>query len=197
MMDKPVSEKIRHYIQMHQRVLNMLATESGQIEGLVCMMAGILRNAGRILVFGNGGSMADSQHFCAELVGGFRLKNGHRPAMALGTDPATLTALANDYGYDKVFALQIEALGNSGDLALGLTTSGRSTNVIEGLRRARQKGLATACLCGSVTDLVAPWSDIVVSVPSSETSHVQEAHSVILHICAMLIEADQAGENRP
>lgn len=185
------------YFEKHQHLLNRLSSQTDDIGGLTQSMCTVLNAGGRILVFGNGGSMADAQHFCAELVGGFRLKNGHRPAIALGADPATLTALANDYGYGQVFALQIEALASPGDLVLGLTTSGRSTNIIEGLKTARKKGAATACLCGEFTDLVAPYCDQIVSVPSKVTSHIQEAHAVILHVCAMLIEQDLAGEERP
>ncbi|GAB4564155.1 MAG: D-sedoheptulose 7-phosphate isomerase [Geothermobacteraceae bacterium] len=191
-----MKQTIRQYLEEHQRVLARLSDQAESLAGLAQVMRATLDRGGRILVFGNGGSAADAQHFCAELVGGFRLKNGHRPAVALGADAAVLTALGNDFGFDKIFALQVEALASAEDLVLGLTTSGRSSNVLEGLRAARCKGAATACLCGARADLVSPLCDQVVSVPSEQTSHIQEAHGVILHICALLIEQAAARESQ-
>lgn len=146
--------------------------------------------AGRkLLVFGNGGSSADAQHLSAELVGRFSRDRGPLPAIALTTNQAILTAWSNDYDFEDVFARQVEALGRPGDVALGISTSGTSANVVNGLRRAREKGLRTIGLTGESGGTMGELCDVLLAVPLTNTARIQEVHLVTYHaICAALEE---------
>jgi len=149
-----------------------------------------LRAGGKILLFGNGGSAAEAQHFAAELVNGLSRRDGPPlAALALTTDSSCLTAVGNDRGFPGVFARQIEALGRAGDAALALTTSGGSPNIVEGLRAARSKGLVTVALTGEGGGAAARLADILLDVPSCSVPRVQEAHLVLLHLLAERLEA--------
>jgi D-sedoheptulose 7-phosphate isomerase len=149
----------------------------------------VLAAGGQVLVFGNGGSAADAQHFAAELVGRYEAgrERRARPALALSSDPSVVTALANDLGFTEVFARQVEAFGRPGDVALGLTTSGASKNVLVGLETARRLGLRTIALTGRAAGLTIP-ADIHVAVPAERTPRVQEVHGTLLHVLCELIE---------
>ena len=149
-----------------------------------------LRAGGRILVFGNGGSAAEAQHFAAELVNGLSRRDGPAlAALALTVDTSCLTAVGNDRGFPGIFARQIEALGRTGDAALALTTSGESPNIVEGLRAARAKGLVTVALTGEGGGAAARLADILLDVPSCSVPRIQEAHLVLLHLLAERLEA--------
>jgi D-sedoheptulose 7-phosphate isomerase len=153
--------------------------------------AAALRSGGKILIFGNGGSAAEAQHFAAELVNGLARRNGRPlPAIALSTDTSCLTAVGNDRGFDRTFSRQVEALGRAGDVAVALTTSGRSPNVVRALRSSRAKGLITIGLTGRGGGAVAPLADFLLDVPSDSTPRIQEAHLFILHELAARLEAD-------
>ncbi|MBE7558206.1 SIS domain-containing protein [bacterium] len=141
----------------------------------------------QVLACGNGGSAADAQHFVAELVGRMSRDRRALPALSLASDPSNLTALSNDYGFERVFARQVEALGAPGDVLLAITTSGRSRNVLAALETARQAGLPTILLTGA--DPSQPAADIVIAVPSRHTQRVQEVHMAILHSLCERIEA--------
>ncbi|MGZ5439884.1 MAG: D-sedoheptulose-7-phosphate isomerase [Candidatus Aminicenantales bacterium] len=148
-----------------------------------------LRQGGKILIFGNGGSAAEAQHFAAELVNGFSRRD--RPplsAIALTTDTSCLTAIGNDRSFDHVFSRQIEALGKSGDVALALTTSGTSPNIIAALKAARAAGLVTVALTGERGGATAPLADFLLDVPSCATPRIQEAHLFLLHLIAEKLE---------
>jgi phosphoheptose isomerase len=140
-------------------------------------------------VCGNGGSAADAQHFVGELVGRFKV-NGRRalPAIALTADTAVLTAWANDVGYHDVFARQVEALGNAGDVLVAISTSGRSRNVLEALETARRRGVRTIALLGGDGGDARQLADVVLVVPSAETQHIQEVHLVVIHLLCALVE---------
>jgi D-sedoheptulose 7-phosphate isomerase len=144
----------------------------------------------KLLAFGNGGSAADAEHLCTELVGRFLLQRRRPlPAIALTTNQALLTAWGNDRGFDDVFARQVEALGQRGDVALGISTSGNSPNVVNALRRARELGLQTVGLTGAGGGAVAEHCDVLMAVPLTETPRIQEVHLVTYHaICAALEE---------
>lgn len=144
---------------------------------------------GKILVFGNGGSAADAQHFAAELINRFRVERAAIAAIALTTDTSVLTSIANDSSFDRVFARQIEGLGRPGDIAFGISTSGRSPNVIAALTEAKRQKLATVALVGSDRSVVDPLADVCITVPSAATARVQEVHHTILHIVCELLEA--------
>ncbi|MCC7008780.1 MAG: SIS domain-containing protein [Acidobacteria bacterium] len=172
---------------LHQRV----GAERGE---LIVRAAEIVRTAlveGRkVLVFGNGGSAADAQHFAAELVGRFGAGVERRalPALALVSDPAIVSAVSNDFGFAAVFARQIEAFGAAGDVAIALTTSGASPNVNEGLRWALDRSLITIALTGRDGGESGRLADVHVNVPDRNPQRVQEAHQVILHLICELVE---------
>jgi D-sedoheptulose 7-phosphate isomerase len=143
----------------------------------------------RLLVFGNGGSAADAQHFAAEFVGRFQRERRAGAAVALTTDTSILTAIGNDYGFDRVFARQIEALGESGDIAFGITTSGGSANVIEAFRVAKSRGLTTIALTGRDGGEAGRAADIHLNVPDPSTARAQEVHRTLLHVICEIVEA--------
>lgn len=147
-----------------------------------------LKNNNKILFFGNGGSAADSQHIAAEFIGRFQKERRALPAIALTTDSSILTSLSNDYSFDIVFARQIEALGQKGDIAFGISTSGNSPNVIEGIKKAKEKGLLTISLTGCQGGKLAPLSEISIIVPSKTTARIQESHICIAHTICELVE---------
>ncbi|MGX7707778.1 D-sedoheptulose-7-phosphate isomerase [Methylobacterium sp. Gmos1] len=149
-----------------------------------------LRGGGKLLLFGNGGSAADAQHIASELTIGFERPRGGISALALTTDASALTAAGNDLGFEQVFARQIEALGRAGDIALGLTTSGRSPNVLAALRAARRGGLATIGWTGETETELHDVCDVVVAVPSRETARIQEVHLLLGHILCSAIEQE-------
>ncbi|MFA5087465.1 MAG: D-sedoheptulose 7-phosphate isomerase [Candidatus Omnitrophota bacterium] len=148
----------------------------------------VLRADGKILLFGNGGSAADSQHIAAEFIGRFQKERQSLAALALTTDSSILTALGNDYGFDVIFSRQIEGLGRKGDIALGISTSGSSRNVINGIKQARKMGMKTISLTGCGGGEIASLSDIKIVVPSQITARIQEAHSCIAHAICELVE---------
>lgn len=142
----------------------------------------------RIYLFGNGGSAADAQHIAAELVGRFRRHRAALPALALTTNASVLTAVSNDYGFAEVFVRQVDAWVGRGDVVIGLTTSGRSPNVVRALARARQRGAITVAFCGAYTRRLRPVARILVAVPSRDTQRIQEVHGLWGHIYCDLIE---------
>jgi D-sedoheptulose 7-phosphate isomerase len=147
----------------------------------------LIRNQ-KILIFGNGGSASQAQHFAAELVNKFLRKRPAIPAIALTTDTSILTSIANDESFDAVFSRQIEALGKKGDIALGLTTSGNSPNIIQAVQTAKRCGLSTIVLTGEGGGKVDPFPDILCEVPSHHTPIIQEVHLLLLHLLAEEIE---------
>jgi D-sedoheptulose 7-phosphate isomerase len=151
-------------------------------------MAESLLAGGRVLAFGNGGSAADAQHFAAELVGRFRADRPGLSAIALVTDPSVVTALGNDMGFDAVFRRQVEAHGRPGDVALAISTSGRSPNVVAGLCAARPRGMVTVGLTGNGGGEVAGLVDYLIDVPHGDTQRVQEVHSMALHVLCEVVE---------
>ena len=166
------------------------STRGAVLEAAAGAAAASLRAGGKVLIFGNGGSAAEAQHFAAELVNGLARRDGPPlPAIALSTDTSCLTAVGNDRGFDRVFSRQVEALGRAGDVAVVLTTSGRSPNIVRGLRSARAKGLVTVGLTGEGGGAVAPLADFLLDVPSASTPRIQEAHLFILHRLAARLEA--------
>jgi D-sedoheptulose 7-phosphate isomerase len=152
-------------------------------------LADALQAGGKVLVFGNGGSASDAQHLAAELVGRFMKERAAMPALALTVDTSILTAIANDYSYKQVFVRQIEALGRPGDVALGISTSGESPNVVAALKTARARGLKTIALTGRDGGAVGQAADIHVNVPDQNTARVQEVHRTLLHVICEVIES--------
>jgi D-sedoheptulose 7-phosphate isomerase len=151
-----------------------------------------LKKGGTVFVFGNGGSAADAQHFAAELVGRYEKERKAWPAVALTTDTSALTAIGNDYGFDRVFARQIEALGKAGDIAIGISTSGKSPNVLRGLEAANDRGMITIALTGRGGD-AGTIAKHHVAIDEARTSRVQEVHATVLHVICELVEKDLNG----
>ncbi len=152
------------------------------------VMALCLTEGGKVLFCGNGGSAADSQHLAAEFVNRFKLERPPLPAMALTTDSSILTAIGNDYGFDLVFVKQVQALGQAGDILVGLSTSGTSRNVLAALREAKQRGLTTLGLCGAMTGEMEPLCDHLLSVGSKDTPQVQEVHIAAGHMLCHVVD---------
>jgi len=147
-----------------------------------------LKAGHKLLFCGNGGSAADSQHIAAEFVGRFKINRPGLPALALTTDTSILTAVANDFGYDTIFSRQVEALGNNGDILIGLSTSGMSASVLQAVSKASEKGLTTIGFCGIRGGDLKKTADISFVAQHEETSHVQEIHMVALHAISEVVE---------
>ena len=148
-----------------------------------------LREGGKILLAGNGGSAADAQHIAGEFVSRFAFDRPGLPAIALTTDTSILTAIGNDYGYENLFARQVQALGNKGDVFIGYSTSGKSPNILKAFAEARGKGLLCIGLTGNRGGPMRDLCDLILEVPSAETPKIQEAHLVLGHILCGLVEA--------
>jgi D-sedoheptulose 7-phosphate isomerase len=157
--------------------------------GIAAAVAASLTAGHKILFFGNGGSAADAQHLAAELMGRFRLERRALPALALADNSSSVTAIANDYGYDDVFSRQIEGLGEAGDVAIGISTSGRSANVIRGLETAATRGMTTVALTGSGGETLRAVCDHCLCVPSTDTARIQECHMLVGHSLCEAVEA--------
>jgi D-sedoheptulose 7-phosphate isomerase len=155
---------------------------------VVDLLAAAFHDGRRVLVFGNGGSAADAQHFAAEFVGRFQKERRAVAAIALTTDTSILTAIGNDYTFDRVFARQIEALGESGDVAIGITTSGGSKNVLEAFTVAKERGLTTVAVTGRDGGAAGRMADVHLNVPDRSTARVQELHRTLLHVIGELVE---------
>lgn len=168
----------------------LLRNNIGQIIEIADMAIDSLKKGGKVIIFGNGGSASDSQHIAAELVGRFKKDRTPLAAIALTTNTAILTSLANDYGYEVIFAKQVEALGGKNDIVIGISTSGKAKNVIQGIKQAAKMGLKTVILTGGDGGELAKVADVSLLVPSSITARIQEAHITIGHIiCEMIEEA--------
>lgn len=163
------------------------------IEDMVELIVFVYRAGGKVVLFGNGGSAADAQHIAGELMGQFAFKRKALPAVALTTNSSVLTAVANDYGYNKVFSRQVEALVNKGDVVVGISTSGGSPNVLEAIEVAKRKGAQTIGLTGGDGGKLAKVVDLALVVPSDSTPRIQEAHITIGHIVCELVERELYG----
>ena len=156
-------------------------------------IAASLQAGGRVLAFGNGGSAADAQHLAAELVVRFMRDRIALAALALTTDPSIVTAIGNDLGFEAIFRRQVEAHGRPGDVAIGISTSGQSPNVVEALRVARERGLVTVGLTGRGGGKVAPLVDHLIDVPHHDTARIQEVHAMVVHVLCQIVEEAFAG----
>lgn len=184
-MQKKISRLIKESIRVKGLLLK---TELPVISALIGMMSSTIKSGNKILIFGNGGSASDSIHIAAELVGRFRKERRALPAIALTENIATITAISNDYDFERIFERQVEALGKRGDMALGISTSGKSKNVIRGISQAKKMGMKTAVLTGKSRGILSDIADIAVRVPSNSTPRIQEAHIAIGHIACEIIE---------
>ena len=149
-----------------------------------------LEKGRKILICGNGGSAADSQHMAAEFVGRFVKERQSLPALALTVDTSLLTAVGNDYGFDCVFSRQVEGLGQEGDVLIAISTSGNSANVVKAIKTAKEKGIYVIALTGENGGILAKESDLCLAVPSQVTARIQEMHIMIIHMICEIAEAD-------
>ncbi|MDD5504531.1 MAG: D-sedoheptulose 7-phosphate isomerase [Candidatus Omnitrophica bacterium] len=186
-----IKEIIKESIRVKEAVLQKM---SKQIKTASGMIAVTLKKGGKVILFGNGGSAADSQHIAAEFVGRFKLERQGLAAVALTTNTSIITSIANDYGYEEIFSRQMEAVGSDDDMVIGISTSGNARNVIAGLLEAKKMGLKTIALTGSGGGEMATIADLALIVPSDNTARIQEAHIVIGHIICELAEQNLFGK---
>lgn len=184
--EKIIEESIKQSISTKEQLIQF----SGLIAAIAEKIIQSLRNGGKVLFFGNGGSAADAQHLAAELVGRFARERQAFAAMALTTDTSIITALANDYSFSKIFARQLEGLLKKEDIVVALSTSGNSLNVLEALKVARDRGVPTIGLTGANGLKMKEAADLCLMVPSTETSRIQESHILIGHIVCDLVERE-------
>lgn len=190
-----ISALIEASIAAKQKLLqngSLVATVAEVSEVIV----GSLTQGGKILAFGNGGSAADAQHIAAEFVGRFAFDRPALPALALSVNTSCVTAIGNDYGFDLVFSRQVEALGRKGDVAIGISTSGNSTNVLCGMSASRKLGLHTIALTGCSGGKLKDTVDYCLCAPSNETPRIQECHILLGHIICELVEQTIFQEQR-
>ncbi len=178
--------------QTHMGVIAASQQLSPQIVLAASEMLDCLRRSGKILACGNGGSAADAQHFACELVGRFQTNSQPYAAIALTTDPSTMTAIGNDYGFEETFARQVKALGKPGDVLLAFSTSGNSRNVVRAVEEARSKSIKVIALTGGTGGSLKENSDICIVIPSASTPRIQEVHELIVHVLCEIIEAELA-----
>jgi D-sedoheptulose 7-phosphate isomerase len=185
--EQRVSTSIRASIAVKELLLR-----NAEVVSLIAKVSELLvetfDTGNKVLLFGNGGSAADAQHIAAEFVGRFAFDRPALPALALSVNSSCITAIGNDYGFDLVFSRQIEALARPGDMAIGISTSGNSSNVLHGLSTAREKGLRTVAFTGCAGGKLKNAADYCICAPSNETPRIQECHILIGHIISELVE---------
>jgi len=194
-----MEEIIMSYIDEHRTIMQKLLGEDNiqKLIQIANIISTALNNGGKVVLFGNGGSAADAQHIATELVGKFKAERAALPALALTTNTSTITAIANDYSFDQIFARQVESIVNERDIVIGISTSGTSLNVVKGIQSGKQKGAVTIAFTGRSGGKLSGIADVCLRVPSDESSYIQEAHITLGHIICCLLEkimCDQ-GEN--
>ena len=189
-------DKIKSIIQASIEVKRNLLNDAellSMVQEVVDIIVSALKNGNRIYFCGNGGSAADAQHLAAELSGRFYLNREALPAEALHCNSSYLTAVANDYGYDDVYARLVKGITNQGDVLLGLSTSGKSPNIIKAFEAAKEKGVTTIGFTGSTGGAMKPASDYLFKMPSTDTPRIQESHIMIGHIICQMVEEQYFG----
>lgn len=181
-------------IQEHLACFRRVSENQAQIVSAGELLADALKRGNKILICGNGGSAADSQHFAAEIIGRFENERNAWPAIALTTDTSVLTAVANDYAYERIFQRQVEGLGRKRDVLIGVSTSGNSLNIINAVNAAREKGMITIALTGKEGGRLIGAADTTVVIPYNVTARIQEAHSFILHYWAGQVETSLSSQ---
>jgi len=187
------SALVRQRLAESAAVKQALAEQADLIAEIAGLLIRSLGQGGKVLFFGNGGSAADAEHLAAELLGKFRLKRASLPALSLTTNISSLTAIGNDFSFRDIFVLQLEAFGQPGDVAIGLSTSGDSDNVVRALATARRKGLITVGLTGADGGKTAKVAEYCLRVPSRDTARIQEGQIAAGHIICEIVEAELFG----
>jgi D-sedoheptulose 7-phosphate isomerase len=191
-MQNKIKEQIKSSVELKHKLLESQDVVSA-VEAAACAIISAFKGRKKLLLAGNGGSAADAQHLAAEFVNRFGFDRPGLPAIALTTDTSVLTAVGNDSSFDRVFSRQIEALGNPGDVFLGISTSGTSHNLVEALNTCRKQKIVTVGLTGIYGGQMKDLCDICIKVPSGETPRIQEAHILIGHIITGLVEEELFG----
>ncbi len=191
-MQTSKAEIVEAYLNAGAELRAATSILRNEIVEAAVMVARSFKSGGKLLAFGNGGSAADAQHVAAEFSGRFRGERPPLPAMALSANTSAVTAIGNDFGFEQVFARQVRAFARPGDVALGISTSGRSSNVIEALKAARELGAHTVGLCGR-GGRMAEFCDVLLAIPSDTTSLIQEVHIAIGHLLCIIVEAELYG----
>lgn len=182
-------EEIRSQLKSHREVMTALEQElSPAIESAVSLLVRAFKDGNKLLVMGNGGSAADAQHLAAEMVGRFKLERPALPALALTTDSSIVTAIGNDYGFERIFSRQIEAHAVAGDVVIGISTSGNSPNIQLALEIAGSRGCRTVALLGKDGGSIKAVAELAMVVSSNDTARIQEGHIAIIHIVCDLVE---------
>jgi D-sedoheptulose 7-phosphate isomerase len=182
-----VRDRIQRSIEVKQALLSDVSFQD-QVAHVAMRIVESLRAGGKVLFFGNGGSAADAQHLAAEFTGRYVKERRALPAIALNTNSSSVTSISNDYGFDFVFARQIEALGKEGDVAIGISTSGNSVNVLRALEAAKSKSIYTAALTGRSGGSMKDVTDCTICIPSDETPRIQECHVLTGHLICEIVE---------
>jgi len=196
MMKNIVFDQVQASIAAKQEILKDAALIE-QIAEAARIVTEAYRNGKKTMLGGNGGSAADSQHIAAEFVSRFYFDRPGLPSIALTTDTSIITAIGNDYGYEKLFSRQIQAYGNAGDIFIGISTSGNSPNVLAGLQTCKEKGIFSIGFTGMSGGKMAELCDLCIKVPSPETPRIQEAHILIGHIICCIVEEEIFGDLKP
>ncbi len=186
-MQGKIKAELKESMEVTNEVIKKLLP---QIEQAAKLMLSALKAGNKILLFGNGGSAADAQHIAAELIGRYQKDRKSLPAIALSTDTSILTSVSNDYGFETIFARQIEGLAKKGDIALGISTSGNSKNVMLGLKKGKELGCKSLALLGCDGGRIKDAVDLSIVIPSHSTPRIQESHITIAHILCNLIEKE-------
>jgi len=188
-MREDIVKRIEENIGVKKSILNdthLIDT----IERAATVVVTAIKNGNKVIFCGNGGSAADSQHLAAELIGKFYFNRRSLPAVSLTVNTSIITAIGNDFGFDKVFARQLEGIGKAGDVLIGLSTSGNSENVVEAFRLAKEIGIITIAFTGESGGILRNLADILINVPSNDTPRIQEAHIMVGHIICELVEKE-------
>ncbi len=191
-MSKKINDIIAASVAVKQQILADGVLQQ-TVQAIADGMVAALKNGNRIYFCGNGGSAADAQHLAAEFSGRFYTDRDALPAEALHCNTSYLTAVANDYSYDVVYARLIKGIGNKGDYLVGLSTSGNSGNILKAFEVAREKGIVTVGFTGATGGKMKDWSDLLVNVPSTDTPRIQESHILLGHIVCQLVEEQYFG----
>lgn len=184
-MKQTIKDELASHLEVINKTIEIMQEKLEEASKLVVET---LKNGNKILLCGNGGSAADAQHIAAELVGRYKTERKGLPGIALTTDTSALTAISNDYGYDRVFDRQVEALANKGDLLIGISTSGNSANILSALKVAKDMGCNTLGMCGKNGGKMNEVCDITLVVPSDDTPRIQEMHILIGHTICQIID---------
>lgn len=191
-MKEQIKDLIKASIDVKQLVLSNTELQE-TIATCITVITNAFRNGNKVLFCGNGGSAADAQHLAAEFSGRFYLNRQALPAEALHVNTSYLTAVANDYGYDEVYARLVQGTGNKGDILIGLSTSGNSNNIIKAFETARSKGIITIGFTGATGGKLKDTCDHLINIPSDDTPRIQESHILLGHIICQLVEAQYFG----